>query len=344
MNARHPSAAGRNRLHAFTLVELLVVIAIIGVLVALLLPAIQSAREAARRMQCTNNIKQIGLAVMNYESARGELPPASTAHPNEGTNGYSWHMLILPYAEFGNVSADIERQIEAGTTTSGDRRGGGTTTKVPGPYAIKGIQDLDLPIYTCPSDGEAYDDLMAATVDEQWTSSNYAVVAGSAFARGDEEQFVGSAGTLAGPMNLDGAMFYDSNIELKRISDGLSNTFLAGERWYQVRAWPIGTRREGNSYFMYSSKNIDGSIPPNGEFSAGYYLSHVIYGNDPPMPDGGQQILSVNDLYWGSYHPGGLNFGRVDGSVDFVSEDIDPATYENMASRNGDYRFGNNRR
>lgn len=342
MYARRPMAAGPTRRPAFTLVELLVVIAIIGVLVALLLPAIQSAREAARRMQCTNNLKQIGLAALNYESARGELPPASTAHPNPGTNGYSWHMLILPYAEFGNVSDSIEREIEANTTTSGNRRGGGSTTNVPGPYDIPGLADLDLPIYTCPSDGETFDDLQAAS-GNQWLSSNYAAVAGSAYARGDQEQYVGSAGTLAGPTNLDGAMFYDSNIELKRISDGLSNTYLVGERWYQLRAWPVGIRRAGATsdvYYMYSAKNIDGSIPPNGEFSAGYYLSHVIYGNDPPMPDGGQQILSLNDLYWGSYHSGGLNFGRVDGSVDFVSEDIDPAAYEDMASRNGDYRFG----
>src|SRR5262245_47062285 len=84
----------------FTLVELLVVIAIIGVLVALLLPAIQAAREAARRMQCANNLKQIGLACLNYESAKGELPYGNMLHPSDANYLFSgWSMEILPFAE-----------------------------------------------------------------------------------------------------------------------------------------------------------------------------------------------------------------------------------------------------
>src|SRR3954462_14274961 len=83
----------------FTLVELLVVIAIIGILVALLLPAIQAAREAARRTKCVNQLKNIGLACLNYESARKTYPPSSTNASNVNINGLSWHMLILPYVE-----------------------------------------------------------------------------------------------------------------------------------------------------------------------------------------------------------------------------------------------------
>ncbi len=86
----------------FTLVELLVVIAIIGILVALLLPAVQAAREAARRSQCTNNLKQTGLAIMNYESTFGELPPG--AFLGEGS---SWSAFILPYLEEGNVFSNL---------------------------------------------------------------------------------------------------------------------------------------------------------------------------------------------------------------------------------------------
>ncbi|HTN75701.1 MAG TPA: DUF1559 domain-containing protein, partial [Pirellulaceae bacterium] len=91
-----PAITGR-RSRAFTLVELLVVIAIIGVLVALLLPAVQAAREAARRMQCTNNLKQIGLAILNYENTHKSLPPGGLMQ--KSGFGHSWWVRILPYVE-----------------------------------------------------------------------------------------------------------------------------------------------------------------------------------------------------------------------------------------------------
>jgi prepilin-type processing-associated H-X9-DG protein len=136
-------------------------------------------------------------------------------------------------------------------------------------------------------------------------------------------------------------MYHGSKIKLKDVTDGTSNTFLAGERWYQVRSWLIGGRptsetiTDSSQYLMYSIKNVDGSIPPNGEFVAGYYQSHVQYGNDPPLPPGGQATLGLNDLYWSSFHPSGLNFTFADGSVHFVNEDIDEVSWEAYASRNG---------
>src|SRR3954471_13300921 len=94
---------GRRRT-GFTLVELLVVIAIIGILVALLLPAIQSAREAARRTKCVNNLKNLGLACLNYESSRKTYPPSSTIATDISTNGLSWEVIVLPYIEEGGIS------------------------------------------------------------------------------------------------------------------------------------------------------------------------------------------------------------------------------------------------
>src|SRR3954471_20063556 len=99
-----PSAHRRRAAPGFTLVELLVVIAIIGILVALLLPAIQAAREAARRTKCVNNLKNIGLACLNYESTKKSYPPSSTIATDISTNGLSWEVLILPYIEEGGIS------------------------------------------------------------------------------------------------------------------------------------------------------------------------------------------------------------------------------------------------
>src|SRR5262249_10006059 len=99
--------APASRRCAFTLVELLVVIAIIGVLVALLLPAVQAAREAARRSQCQNNVKNIGLACLNHETAKGKYPPGGRPANQATNNGLSFHVLILPYVEQGAVDSNV---------------------------------------------------------------------------------------------------------------------------------------------------------------------------------------------------------------------------------------------
>src|SRR5437868_1890332 len=98
-----------SRRHAFTLVELLVVIAIIGVLVALLLPAVQMAREAARMTQCKNNLRQIGIAIHNRHNSHGALPPGWTADQPEGTPGWGWASELLPQLEQGNLYQSIQR-------------------------------------------------------------------------------------------------------------------------------------------------------------------------------------------------------------------------------------------
>src|SRR5271156_6699917 len=112
-----------SRRTGFTLIELLVVIAIIGLLIALLLPAVQAAREAARRMQCVNNLKQLGLAALNYESANGVLPPGSLAAPYESQPGLAWGLStfvrVLPFADNGAVYDAANFSLPAITTAHG---------------------------------------------------------------------------------------------------------------------------------------------------------------------------------------------------------------------------------
>ncbi|MCA9259110.1 MAG: DUF1559 domain-containing protein [Planctomycetales bacterium] len=135
-----PTGVCRRRSRGFTLVELLVVIAIIGVLVALLLPAIQAAREAARRTQCKNNLKNIALACLNYESARGNLPPGSVNTKVAQGSGLGWPVHILPYVEQAAVSQDaVDKYVNDPN---------------PDAYSSKmdALNSLLLPMYLCPSD------------------------------------------------------------------------------------------------------------------------------------------------------------------------------------------------
>jgi len=132
---------------AFTLVELLVVIAIIGTLVGLLLPAVQSARESGRRMSCTNNLKQFGLALLNYEAARGHFPPTdargSAAAGPTASGGWSLHARLLPYAEESTIAARLDFTKAAFT--------GNFATQTPNP-AFADLFATPLPMLLCPSD------------------------------------------------------------------------------------------------------------------------------------------------------------------------------------------------
>lgn len=337
--------------NAFTLVELLVVIAIIGVLVSLLLPAVQAAREAARRMSCVNNMKNVALAVQNHHDLNNHLPysidygqyggefyldgtPAAKSNLWLGAekryfNGKGWIVDILPQIE---QQAKYDR-IKPQLATSGTR-----TTFFAQPSLGKGMGHPDLrdivadqmPILTCPSDDSAIprEDLW------HWTGvltgvTSYKGVAGDTAVGGqgplanitggagewDEEPW-GSVPDCFESLGCNGLFWrfsYYDPINFRKISDGLSNTFLIGEAV------------------------ADQDLHAAALFSDGDWASCNAQLNYFTL-DTSQEFHDNN--WWDmrgfrSYHPGGANFAMVDASVQFVSENIDHQTYRAFSTKDG---------
>jgi prepilin-type N-terminal cleavage/methylation domain-containing protein len=216
-----PVPGNRN---AFTLVELLVVIAIIGTLVGLLLPAVQSAREAARRTSCSNNLRQFGLAMFNYESARGHFPPTdargSAAAGPTAVGGWSLHSRLLPYAEEAGLADRFDFKQAAFT--------GNFSSQTPN-AAFVTLFATPVPMLLCASDP-------APTVNKSngydYGGNNYMVSIGSARADG--------AGTYYWDFSkpTDGIVFENSKVKISKITDGTSKTAIASEA---VRSIANGT-------------------------------------------------------------------------------------------------------
>jgi prepilin-type N-terminal cleavage/methylation domain-containing protein/prepilin-type processing-associated H-X9-DG protein len=333
----------------FTLVELLVVIAIIGVLVALLLPAVQAAREAARRMKCQSSTKNIALACLNYESAIGAYPPGAVPvwdTDGSGKNGLGFHALILPYIEQGSLSNDVKAFI--------DRFKQANNGKSPDAYALADAGAVRMDIYTCPSDNI---NEVADKFNDKLTASSYSGVAGSYMSRAvspwpllaTSTQNKGIGGAVAGgngigAINVDGMLFPGYGVETREVTDGTSNTVMIGERWYQLRAWTVGVYWSGSAppkgntplnSASSSCKNIYAKYPLNASLDTiGYYVYHDNAVDRPPTA--GTKSVNFNDIPFGSFHAGGANFGRADGSVEFIQDSIDTSIYTAIASRNGE--------
>lgn len=348
-------ATPNRRQRGFTLVELLVVIAIIGVLIALLLPAVQSAREAARRMSCTNNLKNIGLACLNYESAIGTLPPGSINTQVQQGSGFGWMVHILPYVE----EASVSRQAIERYTNSDDPDAYGSN--------MDDLNQLLLPMYLCPSDPDLKNQ-QEKFGNAARKGMSYAGVTGSFYSRtgycpstreNDTYCVAASVSGLLGPNNFDGLLVMDWPIALRKATDGLSKTYMIGERTYQIRAWMIGAywnaptippkpRRSTSddpfvpdgpqpSAAFFACKNINDTALLNHDPLTGCYKAHDNNAGDrPAVADSTPRTITVNDLPFASRHVGGANFCFGDGSVHFVPENIDVAVYLAHGSRNGD--------
>jgi len=204
------------RLRGFTLVELLVVIAIIGTLVGLLLPAVQSAREASRRTSCANNIRQFGLALFNFESGRGCFPqtdvrPNATAGNWSAGGGWSLHSRLLPYVEEGSLAGTLDFSQAAFT--------GPYTGQVPNPVFAAAFA-MPVPLFLCPSD-------RAPVVNKcngfDYAGNNYMVSFGSGTADGMGKCYWDFS------QPTDGIVYENSRVRFKKITDGASQTAIASE-------------------------------------------------------------------------------------------------------------------
>jgi prepilin-type N-terminal cleavage/methylation domain-containing protein/prepilin-type processing-associated H-X9-DG protein len=297
----------------FTLVELLVVIAIIGVLVALLLPAVQAAREAARRMQCVNNLKQLGVATHNYHDTYQTFPSGFVRTSN--AQGWGWGALTLPFIEQGPLHDRL--QVTRANLDA--------VIASPPPDLAELIQ-TSLAAFHCPSDTGFDTNRILPSGNRgrngiagiQPGMSNYKGIAGIL---SPQHRPTGSPPTVS--RDSRGMFFGNSQIRMADIIDGTSNTLAIGEADTLIRrsgAWVGVANTNGMAhssvYFVLSwagarlNQPAGSPFPPSGN-SGSPDENHGF--NTPPGANQG----------FGSLHPGGANFCLADGSVRFISETIE---------------------
>jgi prepilin-type N-terminal cleavage/methylation domain-containing protein/prepilin-type processing-associated H-X9-DG protein len=357
----------RQRRPGFTLIELLVVIAIIAVLIGLLLPAVQKIREAANRLKCSNNLKQMGLAAMNFESTFGYLPPQhGTVNVNGvvASNDASPQALMLPYIEQSNKYNQFNFNYKTWNDTdvvTGKFTLGPTGIGINLPARIQ-----DIPIYLCPSDGSPTQRgaNQSNTSDLSFPEGrlNYLGCLGAT------SQFV-TTGPGAGifcPGSIPAGQILKGTT-IAAITDGTSNTALFAEVMRTTDTWPHVSGIRTNTVIILDSsvtagpdadgRNIPSCATGNPWTSSisytGLEFDRDLWGTTfythtlPPnwirlVPGGGTQRYNCGDtsithfhVAASSYHSGGVNVGLADGSVRFVTDGIDFATWQALGTRAG---------
>ncbi len=327
-------SAGRKR-GAFTLVELLVVIAIIGVLVALLLPAVQAAREAARRMSCSNNLKQFGLALQNFHDTYGEFPTGMT---DDDTNNFGWGTYILPYMEQGNLYTAISTNVALGApgliTNPGTHTSTDSNSRLHINDAVHGdIIKTILPGYLCPSNALGKKD------NDGYGASHYVGNAGTTTQIGNVTWECAGSSNLTGTSQTGMLNFDNSNTETFMQSmgdcrDGTSNTLLVGEIGASQNIYP-GKNANGN-FPLWAGGNNDQGCNTKWMGSHMRFADATFYINRPATTKNAAAASGdwhESDMCFGSFHTGGAQFVFVDGSVHFLQQTINTDTLFRLANR-----------
>jgi prepilin-type N-terminal cleavage/methylation domain-containing protein/prepilin-type processing-associated H-X9-DG protein len=301
------------RSSAFTLIELLVVIAIIAILIGLLLPAVQKVREAAARMSCQNNMKQMGLAFHNYASANdSKLPPTRVNVPS--TKFRAWTPIVLSYVEQDNIQKLWDKNVRWDTGVN----------LVNSQNKIK--------VFLCPSAPES----RQAPVQPALGPSDYVI-----FHRIRPRFYAANNLTPIPPADLNGALHIDRETAILAISDGTSNTIMITEDAGQPSSFILGrdtgaTLPEGRGWADPDgvSGSLDGTHPTTGTINGGSITAAA----------GATCVMNCNNFsepY--AFHSGGINVCMADGSVRFIRQSISAATYAALSTRDyGDLASNDN--
>ena len=298
-----PYSAFRLPPSAFTLVELLVVITIIGILIALLLPAVQAAREAARRLNCSSNFRQAAMALHNYHSANNCFPVGSYETPLSASTmgGYwSWSTYILPYIEQQSLYdlIDFKQPYFDTPFVSGSRNTQAMATKIS--------------TYTCPSDPQGGEGVQESGPTLLCSMTNMVAVTDSCYAYDPSSGFTYNARAFP---EVDGIFGGIRRCAIADIKDGTTNTLALGEITGKGSGTKIG-------HFWIADNFLSTFTGINGPFT-------VPGGTYPTGTTG------MYDTGFASFHPGGCHFAMADGSVQFLSQSTSQAVLAALTTRNG---------